>query len=76
MLEHETLTAMNEERRAKLAAAAKTYVEAPANLRALVAEAGVAGDKPAEITKAIDHALTYDYVARLVREAKAAVRES
>lgn len=76
MLEHETLTAMDDERRAKLAAAAKAYVEAPANLRAVIAEAGIAGDKPAEITKAISYALTYDYVARLVREAKAAAAQS
>jgi len=71
MLEHETLAGMDEKTRAKLARAAKTYVDAPANLRAAIAEAGIAGEKPADIAKAINHALTYDYVARLVRQARA-----
>jgi hypothetical protein len=70
MIDRETLTdmAMDEETRAKLAAAAKTYVEAPANLRAAIIESGRKGDRPADIVKAIGYAFTYDYVARLVRQ--------
>src|SRR5579863_10523662 len=70
MIDRETLTdmAMDEETRAKLAAAAKTYMEAPANLRAAIIESGRKGDRPADIVKAIGYAFTYDYVARLVRQ--------
>lgn len=63
---------MDEDSRARLAAAAKIYREAPVNLRAVIAEAALAGGRPADITRAIDHVMTYDYVARLVREARAA----
>ena len=68
MLEHETLAAMDEETRAKLATAAKAYRDAPADLRAAIIESGRNGDRPADIVKAIDYAFTYDYVARLVRQ--------
>lgn len=69
-LDRETLTGMpiDEGTRAKLAAAAKAYMDAPANLRAAIIEAGRNGDKPADIARAINYAVTYDYVARIVRE--------
>jgi hypothetical protein len=68
MLEHETLTDVDDETRRELAAAADAYVQAPAKLRAAIIKAGRAGEKPADITRAIDYAFTYDYVARLVRQ--------
>lgn len=68
MLDRETLAPVDEKLRAELAAAAKVYVEAPANLRAAIIRAGRAGEKPADIVRAIDYAFTYDYVARLVRQ--------
>lgn len=71
MMDRETLTGMAEmdaETRDKLAAAARAYLEAPANLRAVIIEAGRNGDKPADIARAINYAFTYDYVARLIRQ--------
>lgn len=54
--------------RERLEQAGRTYREAPAELRAVILASGRAGDKPADIQKAIGHVYTYDYVARLVRE--------
>lgn len=54
--------------RTKLAEAARVYREAPDHLKAAILEAADNGEKPAEITRAIGHAYTADYVARLVRE--------
>ena len=70
MMDRETLTdmPMDAETRAKLAAVARAYLDAPANLRAAIIEAGRNGDKPADIARAIDYAFTYDYVARLIRQ--------
>ena len=71
MLDRETLTGMAEMddgTRAKLAAAAQAYQDAPANLREAIIEAGRNGEKPADIARAIDYAFTYDYVARLIRQ--------
>ena len=71
MMDRETLAAMaemDEATRAKLFAAARAYLDAPANLRAAIIEAGRNGDKPADIARAIEYAFTYDYVARLIRQ--------
>lgn len=71
MMDRETLTdmaGMDDAARAKLAAAAEAYLAAPANLRAAIIEAGRNGEKPADIARAINYAVTYDYVARIVRE--------
>ena len=57
---------------AKLATAARKYREAPENLKATILEAADSGMKPAQITRAIEHAYTADYVARIVREHKRA----
>lgn len=54
----------------QLAEAARTYREAPDHLKAAILAAADRGDRPAEITRAIDHTYTADYVARLVREHK------
>lgn len=71
MIDRETLTGMADmdaETRAKLAAAAQAYRDAPVNLRAAIVEAGRNEVKPADIARAIDYAFTYDYVARLIRQ--------
>ena len=68
MMDRETLAGMDDATRDKLAAAAKAYLEAPANLRTAIIESGRNGDRPADIVKAIDYAFTYDYVARLIRQ--------
>lgn len=68
MIDRETLTDMDDETRDKLADAAKVYLDAPANLRAVIIESGRNGDKPADIARAINYAFTYDYVARLIRQ--------
>jgi hypothetical protein len=72
MLEHETLSDMDEERAARLAAKADAYERAPVELQAEILDAARAGEKPADIQRAIRHVQTYDYVARKVREDKAA----
>ncbi|KOX10168.1 hypothetical protein [Nocardiopsis sp. NRRL B-16309] len=59
---------MDEMTRTKLAEAARVYREAPDHLKAAILEAADKGDRPAEITRAIDHTYTADYVARLVRK--------
>lgn len=68
MMDRETLTDMDDETRDKLTAAARAYLDAPANLRAAIIDAGRLGDRPADIVKAINYAFTYDYVARLIRQ--------
>lgn len=68
MLEHETLTGMDEETRRGLAEAADDVVNGPDRLKARIIAAGRKGDRPADIHKVIYPAYTYDYVARLVRE--------
>jgi hypothetical protein len=73
MLERcETLTGMDPEREARLAAKGNAYKRAPAELRAEILDAARAGDKPADIHRAIGYVQTYDYVARIIREDKAA----
>ena len=76
VLEHETLTRVDEPTRAELEAAASAYEQAPANLKAAIIAAGLKGEKPANITRAIGHVYTYDYVARLVRQARKDAAES
>lgn len=71
ILEHATLTHVDEEMLRKLAAAADIYEQGPARLKAAILEAARNGEKPADIVRAIRHVYTYDYVARLVREDRA-----
>jgi hypothetical protein len=71
VLEHATLTQVDEETRGKLEAAADAYEQASPRLRAAIITAARAGNKPSEITRAIRHAYTYEYVSRLIREDKA-----
>jgi hypothetical protein len=72
MLEHATLTDMDDETRRGLEEAADDVLNGPDRLRARIVAAGRKGDKPAEIHRVIYPAYTYDYVARLVREDRAA----
>jgi len=71
-IEHETMTGMGESVRQELAGLADAYEQAPVNLRAAIYEAAQAGNKPAEIARAIRYVMTYDYVAKLIREDRAA----
>lgn len=52
--------------------AATAYEEAPRRLRAAILKAASAGERPADITRAIRYVYTADYVARLIREARKA----
>lgn len=56
--------------------AATAYEEAPKRLRAAILKAAAGGERPADITRAIRHVYTSDYVARLIREARKAGSES
>ncbi len=72
MLEHGTLTGMlDEATRRELSDLADAYEQASPRLHAAIINAARAGGKPAEITRAIRHAMTYDYVARIVRKDRA-----
>ena len=70
-LEPATLAQVDEATRLELDALADAYEQAPARLRAAILAAARKGDKPAEITRAIRHAYTYEYVARLIRADRA-----
>ena len=68
ILEHETLTDVQEKTRQALADAADNYEHGPARLQAAILAAARKGEKPAAIARAIGYVYTYDYVAKLVRE--------
>jgi hypothetical protein len=72
MLERETLTGVDTKARQALEVAADTYAAAPTRLQAAILDAARKGSKPADITRAIRHVYTYDYVARLIRQDKSA----
>ena len=72
MLEHETLTGVDEDTRQSLVLAADNYEHGPARLQAAILAAARKGEKPAAIARAIGYVYTYDYVARLVRKDKSA----
>jgi len=59
---------MDDQLRRELEEAADDVVHGRGRLRAAIFRAADAGERAADITKAIGHAYTYDYVARLVRE--------
>lgn len=69
--EHATLTDMDESTARELAEAAEAYEQAPVRLRAVILAAARKGEKPADITRAIRHTYTYEYVARLIRKDRA-----
>ena len=66
--DRETLTAVEDKTRQALEAAASAYEQAPATLKEAIRAAARAGQRPADIVKAIKHVYTYDYVARIVRD--------
>lgn len=71
-LEHATLSDMDDAVREELESAADQVENGPARLRAAIVKAGIGGEKPAVITRTIGHVWTYDYVAKLVRDARKA----
>ena len=68
ILDHETLTGVDDSMRRRLADAADVYERAPVELRAAIVDAARAGDRPASIVRAIRYVFTYDYVAKLIRD--------
>ena len=68
VLDHATLTGVDEETRDALAAAAEAYRQAPETLKNAILTAASKGDRPADIARAIGYVYTYDYVAKLIRE--------
>ena len=71
MTEHATLADMDETTAQELADAAEAYKQGPARLRAAILAAARSGEKAADITRAIDHVYTYEYVGRLIRKDRA-----
>lgn len=76
--EHATLDGMDDSTARELAGAAEAYDAAvaalekrSAELRAAILDAARNGERPADIVRAIRHAYTYEYVARLVRADRA-----
>lgn len=68
---HETLPDMDETTARALADAAEAYEQAPVRLRAAILAAARSGEKAADITRAIRHVYTYEYVGRLIRKDRA-----
>jgi hypothetical protein len=75
MTDHATLTDMDEDTARELASAAEAYdravaalERASADLRAAILDSAREGGRPADIVRAIRHAYTYEYVARLIRK--------
>lgn len=71
IMDHATLTQMDDETRAELEQAADNYVNGPDRLKAAIIRAARKGNKPADIARAISYAYTYDFTAKLVREDRA-----
>lgn len=56
----------------ELAEAAKEFIDAPKKFQAVILKAAAKGENANQITRAIGHAYSPDYVRRLIREARAA----
>lgn len=67
-----TLADVDEQTRQALEVAADNYQHGPDRLKDAILDSARKGDKPAGIARAIGYVYTYDYVARLVREDRAA----
>ena len=67
----ETLTDMDEDTARELADAADAYEAAPVRLRRAIIDTARKGEKAADITRAIRHVYTYEYVGRLIRKDRA-----
>ena len=61
----EILYGVDPDTEAELAQAADQFVAAPKNLHAAILKAAADGAKPAEITRAIKHVYSSDYVERI-----------
>lgn len=72
IMDHATLTQVDDETRAELEQAADNYVNGPDRLKGAMIRAARKGNKPAAIARAISYAYTYDFTAKLIREDKAA----
>jgi hypothetical protein len=67
ILDHGTLTQVDPETMKRLETAADDYEQAPARLKAAILVAARNGEKASDITRAIRHSYTYEYVGRLIR---------
>jgi len=56
----------------ELAEAAREFLDAPAKFQAVILKAARAGENANQITRAIGHAYSPDYVRRIIREAREA----
>ena len=63
-----TLTYVHEDTRRELKEAAEAVRSGPSLLKVAICKAADEGERAADITRAIDHVWTYDYVARVIRE--------
>ena len=70
VLEHATLTGVDEATKSALEDAASAYEQAPARLKNVILDAARSDPEntPAKITRVIGYVYTYDYVARLIRK--------
>ena len=70
-LDHATLTCVQEDTARELKEAAEAVRSGPSLLKVAICKAADEGERAADITRAIDHVWTYDYVARVIREHRA-----
>lgn len=63
---------MDDDTRRGLAEAAAEMTAAPERLKTLILEAARRGERPAAIHRVIFPAYTYDYIAKLIRDDRAA----
>lgn len=63
-----TLDRVNDDTRRELKEAAEAVRSGPSLLKVAICKAADEGERAADITRAIDHVWTYDYVARVIRE--------
>lgn len=63
-----TLDRVQEDTRRELKDAAEAVRSGPSLLKVAICKAADEGERAADITRAIDHVWTYDYVARIIRE--------
>ena len=67
---------LSDEDRQELRELADWVDNGPARLKRAILDAAAKGARPSEITKAIRHVYTYDYVAAIIRKARNAEKPS